>query len=350
MAALGIPTTRALAAVATGEHVWRDRPLPGAILTRIAASHLRVGTFQYFASRGDGEAVRLLADYAIARHIPEALGSENPYTVFLEAVALRQATLIARWLLVGFIHGVMNTDNMAIAGETIDYGPCAFMDSYHPAMVFSSIDRGGRYAYASQPAIAQWNLARFAETLLPLLGDTDDAAMAAGQNALAAFAQRFNADYAEGMARKLGILVPREGDLELGRDLLKTMADNGADFTLVFRGLCRAAFDTQDAEARMQFADPAAFDEWAMRWHQRLADDRGDDSKRVAMMRRANPAFVPRNHRVEQVIAAAEAGDFAPFHRLNAVLAHPFDDQPEHADYARAPAPDEIVAQTFCGT
>ena len=313
MAALGISTTRALAAVTTGERVQRETMLPGAVLTRVAASHIRIGTFQYFAARDDLDGVCALADYAIARHYPASAGAENPYRALLDNVIARQADLIARWLLVGFIHGVMNTDNMTISGETIDFGPCAFMDFYDPAKVYSSIDVQGRYAYANQPRIAQWNLARFAETLMPLLAEKEEAAVEIAQEALGAFAPAFEAAYSAGLGRKLGLALP--GDLELAQDLLSRMAANEADFTLTFRRLYEeVAGVEQRAPARDLFIDPSSFDEWAAQWRQRLCEGGGDANERVEMMRLANPAFIPRNHLVEEAIAAAVgAGDFAPF-------------------------------------
>jgi serine/tyrosine/threonine adenylyltransferase len=348
--ALGIPATRALAAVTTGATVWRETPQPGAVFTRVASSHVRVGTFQYFAARGDTEGVRTLADYVIARHYPAAAeGPLNRYQALLDCVIARQARLIAQWLLVGFIHGVMNTDNCSISGETIDFGPCAFMDTYHPGQVFSSIDRGGRYAYAMQPRLAKWNLARFAETLLPLLADTAEAGVEVAQAALAQFGEVFEAAYVAGLRRRLGLLTAAPDDLALGQDLLERMAGNGADFTITFRGLCSAL--TGDHAVRAQFADPASFDEWAVNWRARLAVEEGDATQRAATMRLANPAFIPRNHRIEEVIVAAVTkGDFAPFERLIAVLAKPYDDQPEFAAYTAAPQPDEVVQATFCGT
>ena len=271
MAALGVPTTRTLAAVTTGESVWRETRLPGAVLTRVAASHIRVGTFQYFAARRDEEGVRLLADHAIARHYPEAAGALNPYRAFLDGVIARQADLVAKWLLIGFIHGVMNTDNCSIAGETIDYGPCAFMDAYDPGAVFSSIDHQGRYAYANQPRIALWNLTRLAECLLPLLDGDETAAT----DALAAFAPRFQAAYFAGLRRKIGLLTEREGDDELTQSLLKLMATDGADFTLTFRRLCDAAEGPAgDAAVRALFKDAGAYDAWAARWRVRLAAEK----------------------------------------------------------------------------
>ena len=265
MAALGVPTTRTLAAVTTGEEVLRETRLPGAVLTRVAASHIRVGTFQYFAARDDIEAMRLLADHAIARHYPECTGAEAPYPSLLRAVVTRQAELVARWMLIGFVHGVMNTDNTSIAGETIDYGPCAFMDTYDPATVFSSIDHAGRYAYGNQPRIAHWNLARLAEAMLPLLGEDDEKALAAAHEALAGFAPRFEAAIAQGLRAKVGLATEQEGDDALAQDLLARMAQNEADFTRTFRSLCDAAADSGgDAAARALFTDGTAYDAWAM--------------------------------------------------------------------------------------
>ncbi len=352
MAALGIPTTRALAAVTTGEAVIRETALPGAILTRVASSHVRVGTFEYFASRGDAEGVRLLADYVIARHYAEAARSERPYRALLDAVIRAQAELIARWMLVGFIHGVMNTDNMSVASETIDYGPCAFMDAYDPETVFSSIDLYGRYAYFRQPSIGGWNLTRFAECLLPLLADDTDAAVADAEEALAAYPPTFELAFQAGLRRKLGLLDEREGDAELVRDLLKAMAENGADFTLTFRRLCDAAsVEGDESGVRSLFAEPSAYDEWAARWRRRLEQEPTGAAARRANMLKVNPAFIPRNHLVEAVIRAAEdEGDFAPFHELLEVLSNPFEDQPAFARYAEPPTENERVLQTFCGT
>lgn len=350
MQALGIPTTRALAAVLSGEGVWRELPLPGAVLTRVAKSHVRVGTFQYFAARGDVEGVRALADYVIARHYPDARDAPNPCRALLDRVIGGQAALVARWLLVGFIHGVMNTDNTSVAGETIDYGPCAFMDVYHAETVFSSIDEGGRYAYGNQPSIAIWNLARLAETLLPLLAEDEKAAIADAEAALSGFAPAFQTTYAAGMRAKLGLMEAREDDLVLARDLLAAMAEGQADFTLTFRALCNVATG-DDAELHAQFLEFAAIDAWLVRWRARLAEEGGDANVRAATMRGANPAFIPRNHRIEQVITAAvENGDFAPFETLVTVLARPYDDQPEFAEYRNAPRPEEVVTRTFCGT
>jgi serine/tyrosine/threonine adenylyltransferase len=344
MFALGVPTTRTLAAVTSGEPVRRETVLPGAVLTRVAASHIRVGTFQYFAARGDEEAVRLLADHAIARHYPDAATAPEPYRALLDAVVARQADLVARWLLIGFIHGVMNTDNCSIAGETIDYGPCAFMDAYDPGAVFSSIDHHGRYAYGNQPRIALWNLSRLAECLLPLLGGNENAM----KQALEAFAPRFQAAYFGGLRRKIGLLTGQEGDDNLTQDLLTLMAGDGADFTLTFRRLCDAAEGPAgDATVRELFKDGGAYDAWAERWRARLATET-DPS---AAMRTVNPAFIPRNHMVESALAAAaERADFQPFEELLDVLSQPYVDNPALTRFATPPRHEERVMQTFCGT
>ena len=341
MHALGIPTTRALAAVATGEEVHRERVRPGAVLTRVARSHIRVGTFQYFAARGDEEALRTLTDHVIARHYPEA---ETPLDL-LSAVVAAQARLIARWMGVGFIHGVMNTDNMSVAGETIDYGPCAFMDAYHPDMVFSSIDQFGRYAFRKQPEIAVWNLAQFATALLPIMGLEHKEAVEVATRVIEGFADLFATAWEEVYAAKLGLSRMGEPEAALAYDLLLRMAKGQADFTRVFRALS----GEDPATARREFSDPALLDDWLPRWRARVAQD-GPESTRIARMQAANPAFIARNHRVEEAIVAAVDGDYAPFERLVRVLAHPFDDQPEARDLALAPRPEEVVRQTFCGT
>jgi uncharacterized protein YdiU (UPF0061 family) len=353
MHAFGIPTTRSLAVVTTGERVYREDILPGAVLTRVAASHIRVGTFQYFAARGDQEGVRELLDYVIARHYPEARHAENPALAVFKMVAERQASLIAKWMLVGFIHGVMNTDNMALSGETIDYGPCAFMDTYDPNTVFSSIDHNGRYAYNNQPAIAQWNLARFAETLLPLIDPDSEKAVTAAMDALEPFIEKFDAHFLNGIRRKIGLSSERDGDAELIKRLFTTMRNADADFTLTFRRLALAAESSDgDAAVRELFAQPTEIDKWLQDWRQRLAaDSETSPADRAAAMRRVNPAFIPRNHRVEAALnAASGSGDLAPFQRLLGILQHPFDDQPESAEYERPPEPAERVLQTFCGT
>jgi uncharacterized protein YdiU (UPF0061 family) len=332
MAALGVPSTRALATVTTGELVRREAMLPGAVLTRVAASHIRIGTFQYLAARGDTEALQLLAAHVIARHYPKAAVAEHPYRALLDAVVARQADLIARWMLIGFVHGVMNTDNTSIAGETIDYGPCAFMDAYDPATVFSSIDHAGRYAYGNQPRVAQWNLARFAETLLPLLAEDKDQVVAAAEESLGSFAPTFQASYHSGLLRKIGLITEREGDAALAQDLLDRMTENGADFTLTFRWLCTAAAGTDgDAAVRSLFADASAYDAWAARWRERITDDTMDPDTRCATMQAVNPAFIPRNHIVEAVLDAAVARqDFARFEELLEVLSRPYEDRPRY--------------------
>ncbi|RJS91791.1 YdiU family protein [Salinisphaera sp. Q1T1-3] len=353
MAGLGIPTTRALAMVATGESVLRmPGAEPGGVLTRVAASHVRVGTFEYFARRGHNDAVRSLADYVIERHYPHAAEAANPYLALLENVAKRTADLIARWQLVGFIHGVMNTDNVSIAGETIDYGPCAFMDTYNPATVYSSIDHGGRYAYNQQPPIGQWNLARFAECLLPLLADDEEEAISQAKAVLEHYIERFEATYTDGLVAKVGLEPRHDGDADLAEGLLQCMAEQDADFTLVFRRLADLgdAPDERDDAVRTLFKDPAAFDRWAVRWRQRLSTETRDEAGRRAAMRAINPAYIPRNHRIQQTIDAAEAGDYQPLEDLLTVVARPFEDHPDLAEYAQPPKPAEVVARTFCGT
>jgi len=355
MAALGVPTTRALAAVTTGQQVVRETLLPGAVLTRVAASHLRVGTFQYFAVRGDVDGTRTLADYAIARHYPGAAQAKQPYRALLDGVIARQARLIAQWMLLGFIHGVMNTDNMSISGETIDYGPCAFMEAFDPDKVFSSIDQQGRYAYSNQPHAAHWNLTRLAEALLPVLENeagSQEAALASAYEALAAFGPQFEAAHIGGLRRKLGLSTEREGDAALAQDLLKRMADNRADFTLTFRRLCDAAAGPEgDEDVRALFADPAAYDPWAVGWRQRLAQEPVPAHMRAARMRTASPAFVPRNHMVEAALnAAAGQQDFLPFEELLEVVSRPYEDRPGLERYATPARPEECVTATFCGT
>jgi uncharacterized protein YdiU (UPF0061 family) len=352
MAKLGIPTTRSLAAVISGESVMRETVLPGAVLTRVAASHIRVGTFQFFAARGDTDAVRRLADHAIGRHYPELGKADRPYHALLDAVIAKQADLVARWLLVGFIHGVMNTDNTSISGETIDYGPCAFIDEYNPATVFSSIDEMGRYAYGNQPRIALWNLTRLAECLLPLFSDDQDKAIEQAQFALGEFAEKFTTAYQAGLRAKIGLFTQADGDEALVQDLLDAMTKNQADFTNTFRRLGDAALGNgNDEPVRGLFIDPTVFDEWAARWRKRTASEPQTAAERQAAMHRVNPAFIPRNHRVEAVIQAAmNNDDYAPFEELLTVLSKPFEDQPGFAAYAEPPEPDQRVTQTFCGT
>jgi serine/tyrosine/threonine adenylyltransferase len=352
MAALGVPTTRALAAVTTGEPVVRETMLPGAVLTRVAASHIRVGTFQFFAARGDREALATLASYALARHYPEAMGSGNDALALLDRVLSAQASLVARWLGVGFIHGVMNTDNTSISGETIDYGPCAFLDEYDPAKKFSSIDRGGRYAFGNQPRIAQWNMARLAEALLPLLADKDDEAIRLATERVQSFTGLFEAAHARVARAKLGLVREEEGDLALAADLLERLASDSVDYTLFYRRLCASAADpAADAQVASLFANAGAFHTWAESWRLRLAREDVAPEARASAMRLVNPAFIPRNHRIEALIqAAVRRDDFAPFEELLRVLERPYDDQPELAHLSEPPEVEERVLNTFCGT
>jgi serine/tyrosine/threonine adenylyltransferase len=355
MAALGVPTTRALAAVTTGEQVFRDTVLPGAVLARVAASHIRVGTFEYFAARRDTEGTRTLADYAIARHYPEGVQAMRPYRAFLDGVIGRQAKLIAQWMLLGFIHGVMNTDNTSISGETIDYGPCAFLEAYDEGTVFSSIDGQGRYSYGNQPRIALWNLTRLAESLLPILEQEEgskEAAVASAQEALTVFTSKYEASHIAGLRRKLGLFTEHNGDLAMAQALLERMAVNRADFTLTFRRLCDAAAGTEgDAGVRMLFADPAAYDTWAAAWRQRLNEEPVSAQERAAEMGKVNPAFIPRNHLVEIALSAAvERQDFQPFEELLDVVSRPYEERPGLEGYAKPARPEETVRWTFCGT
>ncbi len=355
MAALGIPTTRALAAVSTGEQVLRETVLPGAVLTRVAASHLRVGTFQYFAARRDTDGLRALADYALARHYPEAAGASHPYRALLQSVIARQAQLVAQWMLLGFIHGVMNTDNTSISGETIDFGPCAFLESYEPTKVFSSIDRGGRYAYANQPRAAAWNLARLAEALLPVLAleaGSEEAAVEVANESIARFEPQFEAARSAGLRRKLGLLTERDDDAVLAQDLLQRMADNRADFTWTFRKLCDAAAGSLgDASVRELFANPGAFDVWAAQWRARLEQEPADKYARAEAMRKVNPAIIPRNHVVEAALdAATERQGFHPFEDLLDAVSQPYEERAGFESYATPAKPDQYVLQTFCGT
>ena len=344
MHALGIPTTRSLAVATTGEEVMRQEILPGAVLTRVAASHIRVGTFQYAAAHDDVDALRALADYTVARHFPEVLGSERRYFDFLEAVIERQAALIARWLHVGFIHGVMNTDNMALSGETIDYGPCAFMDDYRPDTVFSSIDRHGRYAYDQQPQIARWNLARLAESLLPLLHAERGSAVDLANEALGAFENRFRGHWLLGMRYKLGLLTAEADDAALVQDLLDWMHASHLDFTNTFRALSE-----ETAIAAPAFVD-AGFLPWHARWAARLARQPQSPAEVVATMRAHNPVVIPRNHRVEEALTAAvEQGDLGVTQRLLEVLSNPYAPNAPAAFTAPPPAGAESY-QTFCGT
>jgi uncharacterized protein YdiU (UPF0061 family) len=352
MHALGIPTTRALAAVRSGEVVWRDKQLPGALLTRVAASHVRVGTFQFFAVRGQQDALRALADYVIARHDPDLAGHPERYFELLRRVAERQAKLVAQWMLVGFIHGVMNTDNMTISGETIDYGPCAFMESYDPETVFSSIDAHGRYAYGNQPGIARWNLARFAETLLSLIDPSSEPqAIGRATEVIDAFPLRYAAYWLDGVRAKLGLSGGESGDEALAADWLALLATQRVDFTLAWRHLGDAAGGDERRLAAL-FEDAAALSAWLARWRHRAAADGRSGADRQAAMHRVNPLYIPRNHRVEEALAAAsERGELAGFERLLEAVSRPYDERPGFEPYAE-PAPRDVTARyrTFCGT
>jgi uncharacterized protein YdiU (UPF0061 family) len=345
MHALGVPTTRALAAVATGEAVFRDGALPGAVLTRVAASHVRVGTFQFFAAREDHVALRQLVDFVLARHYPALSGHPNPALAMFEAVVQAQARLVSAWLQVGFVHGVMNTDNMAVSGETIDYGPCAFLDEYHPAKTFSSIDRNGRYAYGNQPGIAQWNLARLAECLLPLIDADGERAVELARAAIEAFAPAYRAHWLAGQRRKLGLATEEDGDEALAQDFLEALQAVEADYTRAYRALSRAALG-DDAD----LPKSPGMDAWLARWRERLAHEKGDAATRTAGLDAANPAVIPRNHLVEAALAAAAEGDLAPFEALLAAVRRPFDDGPAQQPFMQPPALDERVTRTFCGT
>ena len=344
MHGLGIPTTRSLAVTLTGEPVYREEVLQGAVLTRVAASHLRVGTFQYAAGLGVREHLQALADYTIDRHDPQLAGREDRYLELLRQVVRRQASLIASWQLVGFIHGVMNTDNMALSGETIDYGPCAFMDVFGPKTVFSSIDRQGRYAYGNQPKIGVWNLARFAETLLPLFAEETEAAVALAEEALGLFSSEFERHWLGGMRAKLGLFGEEAEDGELVRDLLELMHAEQADYTNTFRALTLGQIETSP------LACAAAFQDWHGRWQARRDRQSEPESAARERMQRANPAIIARNHRVEEALAAAEAGDYDVMHRLVAALADPYAYTVEQERYAEPPDSEERPYRTYCGT
>ena len=355
MAALNIPTTRALAAVTTGQTIYRGRSLPGAVITRVAKSHIRVGTFQYFALRNDVQALKAVADHVIDRHFPNAKDSANPYLRLLEDVVEKQAVLIAKWMAVGFIHGVMNTDNMLVSGETIDYGPCAFMDSYDPEIAYSSIDLRRRYAYQSQPSIGRWNLASFATTLLPLIDPDIDRAIEAAEGAVNTFDEKYRTAWSSEFRAKMGLEVEKRGDVKLAMDLLERMAANRADFTLTFRRLSELSRDSSsvnsgaDLAIRNLFGNSASIDDWLTSWRARLRFEKRDDFARQSAMRATNPAFIPRNHRIEHIIMAALKEDFGPFDQLLEILSRPFDDQYDYAEYQLPPKPEEVVHTTFCG-
>jgi len=344
MHALGIPTTRSLAVVATGEKVYRENILPGAILTRVAASHLRVGTFQYAANWGSVEELRVLADYAIQRHYPNIEADEHRYLSLLQEVIKRQALLISKWQQVGFIHGVMNTDNMTISGETIDYGPCAFMDAYDPKTVFSSIDVQGRYAYGNQPPIGGWNLARFAESLLPLLHEDQDKAVEIAQEQVSKYPDLFKSYWLTGMRAKLGLFNEETEDQPLIDDLLNIMHKNKADFTNTFRAL------TLEKYEGMEWFDKLEFKQWQEKWHERLGRQKESKETAQQLMRNHNPGVIPRNHRVEEALEAAVQGDFEVMKRLLKVLSNPYSYTPEQVDYCTLPTDPNQPYQTFCGT
>ena len=345
MHALGIATTRSLAVVTTGESIFRETVQPGAILTRVAASHLRVGTFQYVSNWGNTEDLQALADYTLQRHFPEVDAEENRYLILLQEVINRQAMLIAKWQLVGFIHGVMNTDNMTLSGETIDYGPCAFMDAYDPATVFSSIDIHGRYAYGNQPNIAAWNLARFAETLLPLLHENEEQAIKLAEEAISDFAELYHRNWLAGMRAKLGLFNEEPEDESLIESLLSMMQKYRADYTNTFRAL---TFDKPEDTALF---DTTEFAQWNELWQARLGRQQEPKASSHQLMRSSNPALIPRNHRVEEALeAAVKHGDYSVMERLLDVLSSPFAHSPEQSDYSTLPAHSDCPYQTFCGT
>ena len=352
MHALGIPTTRSLCAVTSGEPVYRETVLPGAVLTRVASGHVRTGTFQYFAMRGDEKAITKLADYVIDRNYPEVKEKQNKYLKLLEKVMDRHAQLVTKWLNVGFIHGVMNTDNMALSGETIDYGPCAFMDSFNKTQVFSSIDHAGRYSYGNQPQIVQWNLARLAETLLPLIDKKEDSAVEMAKDIIESYSGRFKEFWLAGMRQKLGLFNSEPEDENLIESLLNIMHENEADFTLTFRRLCHAALGKKmDRNLRNLFKDEEAFNKWSNSWRSRLSRESVSPEERVSLMRNVNPAVIPRNHRVEHALnAAVENSDYGPFEKLVDVLSSPYEEIKENDEFMLPPKPGEHVLQTFCGT
>jgi len=348
MHALGMPTTRSLAVATTGEQIVREELLPGALLTRVAASHIRVGTFEYANALGDRAALVALTEHTLQRHYPDLLGAENKALALLGAVIDRQAALIAKWLCVGFVHGVMNTDNMALSGETIDYGPCAFLDTYHPETVFSSIDLAGRYAYGNQPDIAHWNLARLAEALLPLIDSDQENAVAAAEEVLAKFPKDFRRHHVAGLRAKLGLMTEEEGDSALAGQLMESMQAVGADFTSMFAALTRSV--ETGGPPGSEFPGNSAFLPWYEQWTARLERQNHSKSEVAAVMRGANPVIIPRNHRVEEALAAAQSGDLSVLHGLLAALAHPFEETAANEPYRAAPPPGGPPYRTFCGT
>ncbi|MCC2097942.1 MAG: YdiU family protein, partial [Hyphomicrobiales bacterium] len=349
MHALGIPTSRALAAVTTGEQIMRDGPEPGAVLTRVAASHLRVGTFQFFAAQQDMGKVQRLADYAIRRHYRDLENRDGRYLAFLRAIIDRQASLIAGWMRVGFIHGVMNTDNMTISGETIDYGPCAFMDVYSPDAVFSSIDYQGRYAFGNQQRIGQWNLARLAETLLPLIHQDREESIRIATAEISAYPAIFEGFWLSGMRAKLGLATQEDGDMALAQSLLQAMHDGKADFTMTFRALADHLRGDGDALDRA-FGDVSTIQSWLAQWQERLAREQREPQECAGAMDRVNPLYIARNHKVEEALAAAASGDYRPFETLLEILRDPFAPLKGFETYAR-PAPEDFGPYvTYCGT
>ncbi|MDG1021665.1 MAG: YdiU family protein [Emcibacteraceae bacterium] len=350
MAVLGVPTTRALAAVTTGENVVRNTLEPGGVFTRIAQSHVRIGTFQYFYARQDNGSLKILADYVIERHYPDALNAANPYAELLKLIAARQAELIAKWMSFGFIHGVMNTDNVQIAGETIDYGPCAFMDDFHPHKVFSSIDQYGRYAWGKQSEIGQWNLMRLADTLLPLIDDDLERAKIAAEDAIKHFNELFQISIFKKFSRKLGLLSDDENQNDLISLTFEVMTENEVDFTLFFKHLTKVYDGVETSPLCRLFKNPAACDDWLKKWREFITLDGGNEQDRLKTMQSYNPILIPRNHRIAEAIAAGEQGDFKVFNRLVDAYRNPYSEQPEYADLEQAPMATEIVHETFCGT
>ena len=350
MHALNVPTTRALAAVTTGEKVMREGLKTGAVLARVASSHLRVGTFEYYAAQGQSEKVKQLADYAIDRHFPELKSSESRYLELIRAVSQRQAALVAKWMHIGFVHGVMNTDNMTISGETIDYGPCAFIDSYDPSAVFSSIDRQGRYAFANQSSIAQWNLARLAECLLPLVDPDTEKAVQLATEEIKAFTKTYEAIWLAGMREKLGLMTVNENDMELVIELYTAMEDQNVDFTMLFRSLSDVLLGNTDA-ARQLFDDPELFDVWQSKWLGRIDIEPASAESRAIAMNAVNPIYIPRNHKVEEALQAAEEdSNYEPFEKLMEVLAQPFTKREGLEEYAVPASSDFAPYRTYCGT
>lgn len=354
---LNVPTTRALAAVTTGEEVARERLLPGAVITRVASSFVRVGTFEYFRARGDEQSIQKLADFVIQKNYPTLVDEKNPYVALLQVVVERQAALIAHWMQLGFIHGVMNTDNMSISGQTIDYGPCAFMDAYQHDKVFSSIDRHGRYAYSNQPSIGLWNLTRLAECFIPLFSTNTDEAVEIAQNVLRTYIDVYQQQWLFRMRSKCGLTtikgVSEDDDRELIESLFDILNEHKADFTLFFYYLSHlnVLASKVDQQCRDLFVDPAKIDEWLARWRTRLTSERLSDEKRQSAMQKVNPVYIPRNHQIEAAIRAAEdQGDFSVFHELHEVLNNPFELQQGKVRFQSPPEANEEIKQTFCGT